>query len=324
MKATYLHTIVATVVLSISVLITGSVQAQTPPFPFEGFVGYPHTYKLDARSVAMAESGIADPAVFSSFTINPALLSFHPNKMNLYVSGFQNWQNNLTQFDITSPALTLAQHSGLVRFSYFQPILGGINPLGDNPQPEPDLSLYQMDVVYAFAISSVLSAGIQQTLSFGNNENAQYATYMVNSGLIYDPDGVVSYAIVLNGLGRSLKYEFIEDGTTILGSRSIPVSLQIGASFRFPMDDDHPYLTLSLANEKRFGEKGLWYNGGLEIKPISYVALRSGLMFQPDDLTYVPRYGIGFGRSWLQVDYGVSPNLFQNERYHLFGITIQF
>ncbi|WP_020404155.1 hypothetical protein [Gracilimonas tropica] len=324
MKATGLYIAIWISALLLGLLCSASIQAQTTPFPFEGLVGYPRTYKLDARSVSLAEANFADPASFASFTVNPAILGFTHSSRSIYMSGFQNWQNNLNQFDLSLPSVTLGRHSGLLRFGYFYPGLGDINPLGSSDQPEPDLALYQIEFTYAFFVRSNFSVGIAQTLSYGNNDDAQFTTYMVNAGLIYDPDGAISYAMVLNGIGRGLKYEFIEDGTTILGSRSIPVSLQIGASFRFPVDDDEPYLTLSFANEKRFGESGLWYKGGLEIKPASFLSLRSGLMFQPEDLTYVPRYGIGFETSFLEFDYALSPNEFQDERYHTIGITIHF
>jgi|AntRauTorckE6833_2_1112554.scaffolds.fasta_scaffold24347_2 hypothetical protein len=325
MKTMNLHiSLGLTLVLFISALSTSIVTAQTTPFPFEDFTGIPRIYNLDARSIALGESGIADIGQFTAFSINPALLSVTPYKNSFHINAYQNWQNNLMGYDLTLPALSAGAHTGVIRFGYFDAGFGEINPLGSNRQPEPNLTMYQVDAGYSLALSSVFSIGVLQTVSYAENERAQFSTYSVNTGLMYDPDGAISYALTVDGIGRSVKYQFIEDGTTVLGSRNIPVSLQIGATFRYPIDDEEPSVSISLANEKRFGEQGLWYKGGLEVKPMPYLALRSGLLFQPEDLTYIPRFGIGFHLQRFHLDYAASPILFQDERFHLLGLTYHF
>lgn len=306
-------------------ILVNPVIAQPAVFPFNGFTDSLSYNNASARSTGLGDADIADIGQFSSYNLNPALLSYVKNPNSIYLGAYQDWRNNFNHFDLGSPVLNLTTNiRSVIRFSYSGSYLATVNPLGSANEPEPDLNQYKLESGASVKISSVFSTGFLHTVSFTNNENAQYWTYAAKAGLFYDPVGSLSYAAVVSGVGRGTKYRFIEDGTTVLGSYNIPVSFEIGATFSFPEDSNNPNFSLSLSNEKRFGEEGLWYKGGMDIKFIRFLSLRSGIQFQPDLDYYMPRFGIGFNSNIISIDYGIAPGSQSkiNGRYHLVGITI--
>jgi hypothetical protein len=66
-------------------------------------------------------------------------------------------------------------------------------------------------------------------------------------------------------------------------------------------------VTLSLANEKIFGEAGLLYKGGLEVCPFAFLALRWGYLAGLN--VALARYGAGIRTDVVQLDYAISPSL---------------
>lgn len=314
-----------------------SLVAATPKILYAqtGFVGDSLSYdNASARSTGLADADIADASQLISYNTNPALLSFASNPRSIHLGMYQDWRNNFSHFDISSPVLKVTRNiRSIIRLSYSGSYLSAINPTASTEtawhndptvEPEPDLTQYQLENATSFKISRVFSTGILQTLSFSNNANAQYWTYNAKAGLFYDPVGSLSYAALVSGLGRGTSYRFIEDGTTVLGSYNIPVKFEIGASFSFPEDTDDPDFILSLSNEKRFGEEGVWYKGGMEIKFLKHLFVRSGIQFQPELDYYMPRFGIGFKSNLISFDYGLAPGTQSkiDGRYHQLGLTI--
>ena len=303
------------------------VYAQSTTFPFNEFTDSLSYNNASARSTGLGDADIADLGHFTSYNLNPALLSFAHNPVSIHLSAYQDWRNNFSHFDLTLPAFNITNEiRSVIRFSYAyaDSYMSSVNPLGRDNEPEPELNRYQLESGTSFKISSVFSTGFLQTLSFSNNANAQYWTYAAKAGLFYDPVGSLSYAAVVSGVGRGTEYRFIEDGTTVLGSYDIPVSFEIGATFTFPEDSKDPNFSLSLSNQKRFGQEGVWYKGGMEIKVIKFLSLRSGIQFQPDLNYYMPRFGIGYKSNNISLDYGIAPGTQSkiDGRYHIVGLTI--
>lgn len=303
------------------------VYAQASIFPFNGFTDSLSYNNASARSTGLGDADIADIGQFTSYNLNPALLSFTNNPGSIHLSAYQDWRNNFSHFDLTLPSLDISRDiRSVIRFSYgyANSYMSSVNPLGGDNEPEPDLNRYQLENGVSFKVSSVFSTGFLQTISFANNDDAQYWTYAAKAGIFYDPVGSLSYAAVVSGVGRGTEYKFIEDGTTVLGSYNIPVSFEIGATFSFPEDSKDPSFSLSLSNQKRFGQEGVWYKGGMEIKVIRFLSVRSGIQFQPDLNYYMPRFGVGFKSNIISIDYGIAPGTQSkiDGRYHLVGITI--
>ncbi|MGM0588462.1 MAG: hypothetical protein ACQETE_08620 [Bacteroidota bacterium] len=281
-------------------------------------------YKLDVRTIAMADATVADPTRLTAININPGALAFVRNFNTLHVNGYQNWNNNLVQTNLTLPVLRKNRHNLAAQVAYQTPAFNKLNLLGNNPQPEPDVQMYQMDLTYAYSFENVVSIGVMNSVTYAQNEFAHYWTYFANIGVLYAPTESLSYGIAFRGLGRSVVYEIIEDGRTTLSSQNLRESLELGATLQYPVDSDYTYMSFSLANEKRFGEDGIWYKAGLEIKAWQLLALRSGIMFQLSEDIYAPRFGMGINTKVVTLDYAFSYRQTLYERYHQVGLTIHF
>ncbi|MEX0721763.1 MAG: hypothetical protein WD059_13905 [Balneolaceae bacterium] len=284
--------------------------------------GAPHVYKYDARAVAMGEATVADPTNLSAINMNPAALSFIRDFSVIQLNIFQNWNNNLMVENTTLPVLSSGANRLAAQFGIYHTGLNATNPLGNNPQPEPNISMYQLDVAYAYSFENMLSVGVLNNSTLSQNDDAQYWTNFSTFGLMYSPSQSLSYGLAFRGAGRSVVYNITDEGNTTLGSQNLRESLELGATIHFPVDTDDSYLSLSLANEKRFGENGIWYKMGAEVMAISSIALRSGFLLHPENGVFAPRFGLGFIADGIMLDYSLSFQERMYERFHQLGITI--
>lgn len=290
----------------------------------EGIRGAPRSFKYDTRTTAMGDATVADPTDLSSININPANLSFVRDTDVLHLNMHQNWNNNLMFQNITFPAFQYGNHTVAGQFAFHHTGVNATNFLGTSPYPEPNLSMVQIEAAYAYSIENTLSFGILNSISFAQNEIARFWTFSPSLGMLYAPSQSVSYGIAFRGLGRSITYQLIGgDNLTALGSQNLRESLELGATLQFPVDTDETYLSLSLANEKRFGEGGVWYKAGLEVDVVPSLTLRSGLLFHPERNIYAPRFGVGVNSDILRIDYSISHSRNLYERYHQLGLTLQ-
>ncbi|MEX2574283.1 MAG: hypothetical protein WD317_08300 [Balneolaceae bacterium] len=305
-----------------SLYLSAPAIAQVTGEPAEPERGVPLIYKFDARTAALANATVAESGAVSAVNINPATLSFVRNTQSVQLNTYQNWDSNLMLQNITFPALIRGEHRVAAQFGYHHRGFEATNVLGAGPSPMPDIMMYQADVAYAYSIENILSVGVFNNITFAQNEYARFWSYFANLGVLYAPSESVSYGIALRGLGRSITYELHESNRTLLGSQGLRQSLELGATLQFPVEVEDSYVSLSLANEKRFGENGIWYKGGLEIKPIPVLALRSGILYHPVNRIQIPRFGTGLLLDSLRLDYSFSYRNLPNERFHQLGLTI--
>lgn len=279
---------------------------------------------IDTRSLSMAGTTIADVYGRSSIGINTALSGFYNKPSFIQLNSNHNWDSNLMQHSMTLPTLFLGPHHITARFGLLHQGFEELPFASSSSLLEPDITLYRAEVAYAIAITDHFSLGTLQSVSYTTtSEEAQYWNYFADVGLAYAPDGPVSYGMVFRGLGNETTYEIIETGQTTLDSRLAGQVLEIGATLRYPIED-RSYVSISFANEKRFGEEGLWYKGGIEIIPTSYVDIKGGAMVQFDQSIFIPRVGLGINISVVQLDYMISPKSLDGEQFHQVGLTIQF
>lgn len=280
----------------------------------------------DTRSISMANTTISDVLGRPSIGINAAVSGLLNNPMILQFNTHHNWENNFMQHDLSLPTLSIGSHHFTARLGMLHRGFENLPFTTPSTLPDPDIISYRAEIAYAIAISTHFSLGTLQSVSYAtsnNNEEAQYWNYFADLGLIYAPDGAVSYGLVFRGLGHETTYEIIETGQTTFGSQLARQSLEIGATLRYPIEES-AYLSISFSNEKRFGEDGLWYKGGVEIIPISFIDIRGGIMVNFDQSLFIPRTGIGINAGQFQLDYMISPKNLDGEQFHQFGLTIQF
>lgn len=286
--------------------------------------GAPRIQKVSARTAALGNATVGDPTDISVININPAGLAFVQDLKDAQINVSQNWNNNMMLENFTLPAFKIYNHTIAAQFSiHHDRGFESVNFLGTNPMPQPQITMYQLDVVYSVTIANTFSIGVLNNFSYAENSIAQFSTYYPTLGMMYAPSESVSYGIAFRGLGRSIVYNVVGSrGLTTLGSQDLRESLELGASLQFPADTDKTYMSISLANEKRFGEEGVWYKAGLEWTNIPLLALRSGIIFKPETNVYAPRFGAGIVSDFLTLDYTVSYSKDLYERFHQLGITL--
>ncbi|MEX0648888.1 MAG: hypothetical protein WEA56_11090 [Balneolaceae bacterium] len=298
----------------------------------EGLRGAPRAYNYDARTTALGDATVADPTYLTGFNMNPATLSFVRDADVVQLNSYHAWNNNLMEQSITLPAIRYRNHRMAAQFGVIHNGINSLNYRGESQVPEPNLNGAHMDLAYAISYENVLSFGILNSFRYAQNSNNNDGrwSYFASLGVLYAPSESVSYGVAFRGLGHSPVYQLAEagqlgnSGETILADQNLRESLELGATLKFPVDTDHNYLALSLANEKRFGEDGIWYKIGFEFYVVPALALRSGLLFQPDRDLYTPRFGLGLDVDILKIDYSVSYKDQIFEHFHQLGLTIYF
>ena len=168
--------------------------------------------------------------------------------------------------------------------------------LGYLQSPEPFRNNHILEFGYeaAFAseITNTFSIGISAGLNYGQTDNSHSTSGMYSVGIDYSPSADISYAAVFSGLGTEIQY-LKSDSSFDAKNIYLNKSLEIGASLSYPSSSSlrRKFLVLSLANQKIFGYSGLYYKGGIEIRPFNFLNLRFGYVAGPDIST--PRYGLG-------------------------------
>lgn len=296
----------------------------------EEIFGTPKVYKLDTRTIGMGDATVADPSYLTSMNINPAALPFARNLRTVQINLFHDWDQNLAWENISFPVYASRNHTIAAQIGHHHTELSTVQFLDNNPAAQPVFNTFQADLAYALSLYDVVSLGVLSNVSFAHNKHSQFWSSFVTLGILYAPSQSISYGVAFRGLGRSITYSTIPDGRTGLGTQNLRESLEIGATLHFPVDTDRTWMSLSMANEKRFGEKGIWYKGGLEAYVTHYLALRSGLQLRiesrntPENNVFAPRFGIGILARTFTIDYSFSTSNRLYKGFHQFGFTVGF
>lgn len=280
----------------------------------------------DTRSLSMAGTTIADGNGRSSIGVNAALSGLFGKPSFAQINSNHNWDTNFLQHTLVLPTLSKGLHHFTGRFSYYHQGFEQLPFTNSATLPDPNIVMYRAELAYAIALSNHFSVGTLQSVSYtitDKNEDAYYWNYFADIGLVYAPEGPVSYGLVFRGLGNKTTYEIIETGQTTLDSRLATQILEVGATLRYPIEE-RTFLSISFANEKRFGEEGLWYKSGIEITPFPLINIRGGAIVNFDQSDFIPRVGLGINTSLFRIDYMIAPNNSIGEHFHQFGLTFQF
>lgn len=279
--------------------------------------------KFDARSLSLGNATLADAFGNTTIGINPALSGLLNNGREIHVNSYHNWDTNLMQHDITLPLVILDQHHFTTRVGATIMGFDSINYLGSSQLVEPNVEQYFAEVAYAYAFSNVFSMGVLQSVTYTFNDESSFLTYFADFGLVYTPAENISYGVAVRGVGRDSHYIINEAEETILYNRRLGQTLDLGSTFRFTTNN-RTFLTVSLANEKRFGEEGIWYKGGIEYLPIPMISVRTGALFHVGQDLFLPRFGVGFDTGYFNINYMVAPRDSRGENFQQLGLTFQF
>ncbi len=325
MKNIFTPCIQPCIILAICVMLFCQNQAMAQSENSDDNKGVLPSQMVDTRSLSMANTTIADAYGSPSIGINAALSGLSDGQMFIQYNSNHNWGNNLMHHDLTLPTLSHGLHHITTRFGFIHRGFDFLPFTNTGSLPEPDIRTYRAELAYAIAFSENFSLGALQSISYTtahDNADARYWNYFADIGLVYAPDGPISYGLVFRGLGNDTYYDIIETGLTTLGSQLARQRLEIGITFHYPLRD-RTYLSMSFANEKRFGEEGLWYKAGVEIIPVSYIYVRGGVMVNFDQRTFQPRMGLGTKAGMFRFDYMIAPTHLTGNQFHQIGLTIQ-
>ncbi len=322
MRKIFQYKLQVTILLLFVICLCSQIDVQAQIMTPDENKGVLSTQQFDTRSLSLGSATVSDLYGRASIGTNPALSGLYMNGIVFQANSNHNWNTNFLKSTLTLPTLATRNHHLTARVGLLNQGHNKLHFSGNSQLPIPDAELYHAEAAYAYAFSDVFSMGVLQSITYTFNDNARFWTYFADFGIIYAPAKNISYGLVFRGLGREVNYEIIETGVTTLGSQLMQQSLELGATFRFPTEE-RTFMSLSFSNEKRFGESGIWYKGGLELLPNSIIALRGGVLFHSRDVRFIPRTGIGINFKYGSLDYMVAPKNMDGEYFHQIGLTIQ-
>ena len=173
---------------------------------------------------------------------------------------------------------------------------------------------YAGTIAYAKEIIPAFSVGASALLQYGQSDASKLWTASGSLGIFYAPDDQVSYGASFSGIGSGILYQTDDHITTSLVTQNLPHILTAGATVRFPENPNQTILIISVANSKLFGESGIRYNGGLELWPVKFFALRGGYVVYPN--LSAARFGMGLRFPGVEFDSAISPSKSTDQAVH--------
>ncbi len=255
-------------------------------------------FSYGARASAFAGAYATQVQDVSSMYWNPAAISFLSGNSILW-DYFQQWHGKMKS-ELVAVPLQLGEGNAIgfgVNATQLQ--------MNDGFGFVHTSALYGFDLATATELTSTFSVGIKGTVQYGRLENEQLWTATSAIGILYAPSPDISYGMVYSGFGGTVQYS-LANGDLALSRQSSPQNLQLGLAMRFPSSKVERTITISLANDKTFGTRGIRYNGAIEWLVTQFLALRAGYVVSP---TYAgAKYGIGIHADGILLDYAISPS----------------
>jgi hypothetical protein len=261
----------------------------------------------NARAAALADAIAADAADVTCMYWNPASLSFLQERsvvLNYSLERIRGRDNVMNENVVFSLIDERGFEVGLgATHSHVGYIEAG------SPLSGYDFNQGSFDLGLALALSRFSSIGIVSTIRHGRAGSQSTTVGSAVMGLMYYPSPELSYGLVYQGLGNGIEYSFDPSGfqTNPIKMRLLN-SLQMGVTARFNGFNTlevRPTVVISVATQKIWGTEGIIYKGGVEVWPISFLALRIG--YWSGTQTVAAKYGAGVRLGQWQLDYGVSP-----------------
>jgi len=267
-----------------------------------------HPLRIGARASGLAESYVADAHDVNSMYWNPASIAYLEN-ISVIVNHFQEQVINGMNENVTFP-LRIQDNENMA----FGLTLNHVGYIGRSKGDDFKGVQYGYDMAYGREILPTFSMGIGIDVRYARSTSSHLWGISTSIGAFYLPYPEVSYGMVYSGMGSGILYTF-DHGMTTFTSENLPQILGAGVELRFPASVNKRFLTISVVNEKVFGEEGLQYKGGVELILYRFFALRCGYVRNLDEEG--ARYGAGIRAGRLQVDYSISPSKLTDRSSHI-------
>jgi long-subunit fatty acid transport protein len=263
-----------------------------------------------SRATAMAEAAVAvDHGAGAPFW-NPAALAWLNHRQAHFTHN--EWYQGINHEALS---LTLPGQNWSWGVHTLLTSVDGIEQR--NTATEEPLSTFSAHTV-AFGLTVARRLGEQ--LSVGLNVRYLYEKIYVESASGYTVDIGLQYHTTLDGLTVAAAVQNL-GMTTALDEEKInlPETIRIGASYRLPLGDS-PLQTLLAADYVTVLDKDSYLNAGVEIRPLSLLALRAGYAANHSNRDFSMGFGL-FLKSWL-LDYAYVPFKQGLGNTHQFSITV--
>ncbi len=275
-------------------------------------------FSIGARNASMANANISESSDASVMYENPAALAYLDNGSILLnhsqANNSSGMRENVTVPVVLRSPVAIALGLDAYHFGYLR-----------NPAPSDERFFeYGYDLAFAGDITPTLSIGGSASLRHGSSGDGSQAwgSYFA-LGADYAPTPDISYSLVWGGLGRDVVF-FPDAIGTGMTAASTPSStfIEIGATMTYPSSTSlrPPFFIMSLANEKILGTTGLYYMGGIEIRPFEFLELRIGYASGPG--VSAARYGLGIVEGVFGFQYAVYPEMGTTVLMQQFSISM--
>lgn len=261
--------------------------------------------RTGARAIALADAYEAEGQDASVLSWNPAALSFL-HRMDIVMShGWEERQNVFT--NVIAVPVRIDRNQVLA--------VGGMLGRARSVGPlEYSWDEYRFDLATARRMTHTFSVGIRGSFHIVQTGNARIRSGIGSVGLYYAPEPRISYAFVYDGI-RLGSFSSGDGETGVAPLHEPKRSFSVGVAMRYPSSRHDRFMTLSLANEKEIGQRGLRYKGGIELLPWSFLALRGGYLAGPFESEL--RFGAGVLTPYLSVSYAYAPRGPMGRMHHV-------
>jgi len=291
-------------------LLLAGLSAAPPARAQESTVYLSSPFQVGARAIGFAGAITGDNPDVSVMYGNPAALAFLDNSAIILTHTLEK-STEVMDENIAAPLFLKPGEAVGIALSLNH--VGHVNTTDKNGFK---VIQYGYDVGYSRRITSDLSLGGTLNVRYARSSDGKLWGLSSSFGVFYFPTPDLSYGMALNGVGSGIKYIF--DGSrTLLNSENIHKSFLAGASFRFPAGAGKTRIfSLSLASEKVFDQPKIFYFGGVEVIPISFLSFRVGYLGAANTVEYAS-YGMGISIGKWKLDFGATPSKQSNQIYQL-------
>ncbi|OGU33829.1 MAG: hypothetical protein A2068_03700 [Ignavibacteria bacterium GWB2_35_6b] len=263
-----------------------------------------------ARNDAMGNALISEANDISAIYLNPASLVFVKENSIFLNHGQLNNKLGMTE-NFAVPLLRIKPVTLSLGLESYH--LGYLKENSAFPQQHIFELGYSITAA-ANAFAQTFSIGATVGFRYGKTDLSKAWAGYYSIGINYSPSSDINYGIALSGLGDDIRYLMI-DSTLSISKKNANKKLVLGASMKYPSSSSlrRTVFVLALANEKIFGEEGLLYKTGIEIRPWQFLSFRLGYVFGPE--VSEPRFGAGAIFNPLVIEYvfyaGPAPVMLQ-------------
>ncbi|MBI1806201.1 MAG: hypothetical protein HYR76_04010 [Ignavibacteria bacterium] len=263
---------------------------------------------VGARAAGFAEAYVTDAYDANSMYWNPAALVYL-QRSSIVMNHSQERIINTMNENIAVPFQIRRGEAVAIGLT-----VNHVGYIESSPNFDFHVIQYGYDIVYSREVVPTVSVGAGLGVRYAKSTTASLWGVSSSMGVFYSPSQEISYGAVLSGIGSGILYAS-DRTTTSLSSENLPRSLQAGATLRFPPTFSQTFFTISVANEKVFGQDGIRYKGGMELFLFKVLALRGGYIVEPG--LGSARFGFGIRTERFQLDYAISPSKQTDRAYHV-------